>query len=325
MKHFLLSLLVVCVILGMVHTVSAEFVFEENLSIGDSSFDVYELQKFLNTNIQTQITQSGTGSAGNETYYFGNLTKNAVTRFQNMYKKEILEPVGLEYGTGYVGASTRAKLNTFSQSTRKNSIESSSDILDEIVVPHVLHEYKDLILANPSLYTGTVGTKITLHGLGFESINTVYFGETKIENVESIDGETMSFLVPDISYGKYALEVKNSKGKTDTDTFFVIKDASIISPVVESVSPSEILYGQKVTLTGSGFTLKNNEIRTSYGVIEGVASRDEKTLVFEVRPFPDTPGIEDGVDMGQNVTWPITIRVINDNGVSNTETVVLTY
>jgi len=39
------------------------------------------------------------------------LTKNAVIRFQNKYKSEILTPVGLFQGSGYVGPMTRSKIN----------------------------------------------------------------------------------------------------------------------------------------------------------------------------------------------------------------------
>lgn len=42
---------------------------------------------------------------------FGNLTYQAVIRFQEKYKTEILAPAGLEKGTGFVGLSTRSKIN----------------------------------------------------------------------------------------------------------------------------------------------------------------------------------------------------------------------
>jgi len=42
---------------------------------------------------------------------FFTLTQQAVIRFQEKYASEILAPVGLISGSGFVGSSTRAKIN----------------------------------------------------------------------------------------------------------------------------------------------------------------------------------------------------------------------
>jgi len=42
---------------------------------------------------------------------FLNLTQSAVIRLQEKYASEILNPLGLEKGTGYVGTLTRAQIN----------------------------------------------------------------------------------------------------------------------------------------------------------------------------------------------------------------------
>jgi peptidoglycan hydrolase-like protein with peptidoglycan-binding domain len=87
------------------------FSFNRDLKLGDSGTDVLELQKLLNQSADTRIANSGVGAPGQETTYFGNLTHSAVIKFQNKYASEILTPVGLTYGTGYFGPSTRAKAN----------------------------------------------------------------------------------------------------------------------------------------------------------------------------------------------------------------------
>ncbi len=77
-----------------------------NLSTGSSnSNDVKCLQEFLK-NQGEDIYPSGLVT-GN----FGSLTRRAVIKFQEKYAFDILTPVGLSKGTGYVGESTRIKIN----------------------------------------------------------------------------------------------------------------------------------------------------------------------------------------------------------------------
>lgn len=91
---------------GLINDASAfvPVAFERDLFFGLQHPDVKLLQQFFNKTPQTKIATKGPGSPGQETEYFGSLTRNAAIRFQTMK--------GINPNAGYVGPVTRAFINS---------------------------------------------------------------------------------------------------------------------------------------------------------------------------------------------------------------------
>ncbi len=104
--------------------------FTRNLSVGDTGADVMDLQKLLNGNGFT-VSASGAGAPGSETDYFGSRTASAVAAMQEAFASEILAPLGLTAGTGYFGASTRAKANTLCAADDMPDVPDLPDMDDD--------------------------------------------------------------------------------------------------------------------------------------------------------------------------------------------------
>ena len=90
-------------------SVSTGYTFNTNLTLNSKGTDVMNLQKVLNMSADTKVAVSGAGSPGMETSFFGPATKAAVAKFQVKY--------GITPAAGYVGAITRAKLNSMNSVT----------------------------------------------------------------------------------------------------------------------------------------------------------------------------------------------------------------
>ena len=90
--------------------------FTRSLTMGSKGDDVKCLQEYLNGAGHT-LASSGAGSPGNETTYFGSITKAGVIKWQNANAAVVLAPVGLSTGTGYFGPSSRSAYASMVTST----------------------------------------------------------------------------------------------------------------------------------------------------------------------------------------------------------------
>lgn len=85
--------------------------FNKDLWLGVAHTDVIDLQKFLNQQGFT-VAESGPGSPGKETGYFGYRTFRALGEFQTFYRESITSPSSFQKATGYLDYFTRQFIQT---------------------------------------------------------------------------------------------------------------------------------------------------------------------------------------------------------------------
>ncbi|MFA5771019.1 MAG: peptidoglycan-binding domain-containing protein, partial [Patescibacteria group bacterium] len=104
------------------------FVFNKNLKTGNVGADVKELQKFLNNN-GFFVNNSGLGSLGQETTFFGTATRNALIKFQKANK--------INPAVGYFGPVSRSVVNKNAESFVTAQTPLSNQVSDKQLVTQV--------------------------------------------------------------------------------------------------------------------------------------------------------------------------------------------
>jgi hypothetical protein len=91
--------------------IPATFTFQKNLSKGMTVYpDVVYLKKFLGQDPRTALLADPCISPYADGY-FDQATKDAVVKFQELYRNEVLTPAGLRTASGVVGQYSRTKMN----------------------------------------------------------------------------------------------------------------------------------------------------------------------------------------------------------------------
>jgi len=264
--------------------------FTRNLKVGDTGADVKCLQIILNSDSDT-ATASGAGSAGQETSYFGTKTKAGVVKFQTKYASEILAVYGLTTGTGYVGSTTRAKLDTMLGGTGTPTTPTTPTDPTTPVVPAGPAGSLMVTLASNTPGTQTVpavtaaaaynvpvtrinftagsgavtvsSLKILRSGLGEDAAisNIKIFDEVgnQIGNTQSIGSghkanfNNISFVIPANTTKTLTVKVSMTKSSSYSGSIlaFGIESADDITSNATSTTGGFALTGNSITLTSS--------------------------------------------------------------------------
>lgn len=253
-----------------------------DLALGDQGLDVKELQMVLNQDIATAISLSGPGSKGLETIFFGSLTKQAVIRFQEKYSAEVLFPLGLVRGTGYVGTLTRQKINRLTSGGGSTGPVIANNT--PVYIPPL----------PPPIDDSELNGKNTNEDEDEGESDTAPTRRPLADDNENLLNQTAQALVG----------------------FGAPERSKLMS--IASVSPASGSPGTTITIKGRGFSSTNNKVYLGYDIKEGVSSAKDGTEIKVTieNPFSDSDYKTRASGRG-SLEIPLGIMVENSSGLSN--------
>lgn len=322
---------------------AAEY-FPRDLAQGDQGLDVFNLQVALNADSRTQVAQSGAGSPGQETDFFGAKTAAALVGYQKIKgispaggaadarTREALgstlaslvgtsaAPAGASsaaaasLGASPAGSSPLETLRAFlaGKTPRTSPVEISS-------APGVKNfQTGRMVFFGGLSQTGEVGKVVRLTGTGFDAgadyqiINVAT--DKKFADGVATSTASIEFTVPKRAKpGEYTLIARGEKGDSN-EVKLVVSGRN--HPTVAKVEPAVITPGAKVTVTGTGLTA-DSRIMTSFGEVESVAlgRRGGSTLTFTSALGADFPKLP--FAPRATSTYPGLLYVVNAKGASD--------
>jgi hypothetical protein len=277
------------------------FQFNRNLKKGDTvDPDVKYLQQVLNSKPDTRVAETGSGSNQQLSAYFGVKTKDAVIRFQTLYKSDILDPAGLTVANGAVGPLTRKKLNEKlgqlsatelvyvpygTKGDTANAV-STNRVLDgnstgsvtttlfpaPITQKSASNNLPDgyIQITSLSSYKAVPGQVVSVFGQGFaDESNVVYVGGINVGAFYAQDKATrITFTVPKVAKsGLYQIAIDNYFGTINSGNITLAIESDIPQVSTTADTSSTIVNNGQTALTGvSPKTSKNvNDVITLSG------------------------------------------------------------
>lgn len=264
--------------------------FDRSMHMGDVGDDVKNLQIVLNSNSLTQVSANGAGSPGREMTYFGHATRNAVKRFQALYRAEILG--GTARPSGAVGEKTRKKLAVLSCNVTQTvtALEPTTTISDTAAEPAGTSLFADsmpyshsrhpgatsgqattsvnvssssgatstsssLIIADISPKSLHPGSVMHITGRNFTSKNDVLVDNRVIGQMGSLGGTVLNIALPsNIGLGEKEVIVRSTGSELKTNAF-AINVTSGGSLSLDHISPNTTHPGASIAIVGEGLNV----------------------------------------------------------------------
>lgn len=235
--------------------------FNVNLKIGDSGSEILALNNALS---KEGLIVDTIYPANN---YFSEKTKLAVIAFQNKYASEVLTPAKLTNGTGFVGASTRKKLNTLYSCSRPSI---------SIIYPN----------GGESVQVGDT-VRITWNSIGFSDADNVsiiaYMPSSPYLNVKTLttyvkvnqgyyDWNISANTLPSTSYPinlKVKIESVKEKAYSSSASAFTVNSTTDSQTGISLAYPNggQVLYvgdSARITWTSKGLSSSDKIIVSVY-------------------------------------------------------------
>ncbi len=286
--------------------------FTRNHQQNDSGGEVMAIQKFLNSN-GAQIAASGAGSPGNETSFFGGLTKAALAKFQAAN--------GIAPAAGYWGPITRAKANSMCTGTPgvpgvpgvpmtgnglKVMLASDNPTFGALVQGQATAELAKFTFVNPTSASITV-TNLAFKRIGVSTDTAVdnvylYQGAMRLTDPAGISNSSFNFTN---SSGIFTLLPGGSvtiSVRADIDS---AANGQQVGVQLTGVTASGALDGAVVLpISGSTFTISSASIATG---VFGTVTPTGATFA----PANDTTVFQSTLTIGNRAVWIKSIQFEN--------------
>jgi hypothetical protein len=244
-------------------------IFNTNLGVGSTGSEVVALQ--------TALQKENIMETGPENGTYDETTASFVTAFQEKYSSDILTPVGLTNGTGYVGPATRTKLNGLYGCGTNPSTQPIQPTTTTVPMPTAQSAIPYIFSAQASPggliisgNFGSSGNQVWIDG----TIPTITYQSTS-EIIASLAGISPGTHLVSVGYaglGSAPLSFTVTSAEASTST-----TPTAPSPITPHVSSTQV-SGSNLSLLGT-FGPSNNQVSID-GIVVPITSQNNSQIVI---------------------------------------------